>query len=216
MTGIYCIENKINGKRYVGMAKDIASRWRAHRSHLFHGTHPNAHLQFAWDKYGEDAFSFYVLEIVSSHDLKASEMAWIKRLNTFENGYNLTIGGDGQNGRRLTDAERRHLSDINKGARNPNYGLKRSVETRQKLSASMKGRKRGEMSPTHKAAISKGNKGKPRPWNNKPVLWVETGEMFASVTDASQKTGYKIAAISQVCRGVRNALYKQHFKFMEE
>ena len=216
MTGIYCIENKINGKKYVGMAKDIALRWRSHCSHLSHGTHPNAHLQSAWNKYGADAFSFYVLEIVPECSLKTSEIAWIKRLNTFESGYNLTAGGDGQSGRRLTNAQRQHLSEINRGERNPNYGLKRSAETRRRMSEAMAGRKHGEMSQRHKDAISKGNKGKPHPWNNKPVLWVETGETFESVSDASQKTGYKIASISQVCRGVRNALYKQHFKFMEE
>ena len=198
------------------MAKSISARWRSHRSHLRRGTHPNAHLQAAWDKYGEGAFRFYVLEEVPEDKLKSAEMEWIKRLDSFNRGYNLTAGGDGQNGRFLTDDEKRYLSEINMGPRNPNYGLKRSAETRQKMSTAMRGKKHGPMSQHQKAAISRGNKGKPRPWFNKPVLWVETGMVFQSISEASEKTGYKISAISQVCRGVRKSLFKQHFTFVEE
>jgi len=214
-SGIYTITNKVNGKVYVGQAVDIPARWRSHRCELRNGKHGNPHLQNAWRKYGEENFEFSVLESVPVDKLNDAEIAWIKRLNTFRNGYNLTTGGGGQTGRLLTDEQKRHLSEINMGAKNPNYGLKRSEETRRKMSMSMR-HKRKPLSDAHKKSISKGNKGKKKPWFDKPVAWAETGEVFRNVSEAAEKTGYSISGISKVCRGQRRAIYKQHFNFILE
>lgn len=216
MTAIYCIENTVNHKKYVGLTKDVSERWRHHKHDLRRGTHVNKHLQSAWNKYGENAFKFYILEEVPEADLREAEIAWIKKLDAFHSGYNKTAGGDGQRERFLTDAERKHLSEINLGERNPNYGLKRSAETKRKMSDAMKGKQHGPMSEAHRQAISRGNKGKPRPWHNRPVIWIETGQTFPSISTASEQTGYAIDGISKVCRGVRNSLYNQHFAFLEE
>ena len=216
MTGIYCIENKENGKKYVGHAKNIQSRWRIHKSQLRRGAHINRFLQRAWNKYGEDAFAFYVLEECREEDLREAEMDWIEKLGTFKDGYNLTIGGEGQLGKKLTKEQKEYLSAINLGERNPNYGLKRSAETRRRMSEAMKGKKHGEMSLSHREAISRGNKGKKKPWFNKPIVCVETGEVFESISIAADKTGISISGISCVCRGKRKTVYKKHFKFLEE
>ena len=215
MTGIYCIENTINHKKYIGMAQDIEARWRSHKCELRNGKHVNSHLQNAWDKYGEKSFSFYVIEEVPKDKLTQAEIRWIKKLGTFGNGYNLTAGGDGQFCRKLTDEQKRHLSDINMGEKNPNYGLKRSKETRQKMSMSMTGKKHGPMPEYQRKAISDGNKGKKKPWFNKPVIHVETGQTFTSISEAAEKTGFSISGISTVCLKKRNSIYKQHFIFLE-
>lgn len=213
-SGIYCIENTVNGKKYIGMAQDIAGRWRSHKCELKNNVHGNSYLQHAWNKYGEQSFKFYVLENVSKKDLPSAEIKWISRLGTFGNGYNLTAGGEGQYKRNLTDEQKAHLSEINMGAKNPNFGLKRSEETRKKMSEAMKGIKRSKLSKAHKEAISRKIKGKPHPWFNKPILWVETGKIFKSISEAAEKTGYSISGISCVCRKKRNSIYKQHFVFI--
>lgn len=59
---IYCITNTVNGKRYVGSAHDLRGRWRHHLWSLRGGCHHNPHLQHAFLKYGELAFSLSVLE----------------------------------------------------------------------------------------------------------------------------------------------------------
>lgn len=54
--GVYLIFNLINGKRYVGSSKDIYNRFYEHIHNLNHQKGHNAHLQNAWNKYGEDNF----------------------------------------------------------------------------------------------------------------------------------------------------------------
>lgn len=60
--GIYVIENKTNGKYYLGSSIDINGRWQDHRKHLRGGYHHSIALQRAWDKYGEESFEFKILE----------------------------------------------------------------------------------------------------------------------------------------------------------
>ena len=215
MTGIYCIENTVNGKKYVGKALDIDARWRSHRCELNKGVHVNRHLQRAWKKNGANAFRFYVLEELEPNELCSAEIKWIQKLNTFGNGYNLTAGGEGQAGRCLTEEQKKHLSEINMGDKNPNYGLKRTAETRQRMSDSMKGKKRGKMSENQRKAISNGNRGKRKPWFDKPVILVETGQEFRSISEAAKQTGCSVSGISSVCRKVRGSIHHQHFVFKE-
>jgi group I intron endonuclease len=60
--GVYAIVHLATGRRYIGSASNIDARWRGHRSHLRRGDHHSAHLQHCWQKYGEAAFAFVVLE----------------------------------------------------------------------------------------------------------------------------------------------------------
>jgi hypothetical protein len=63
--GIYVIRNQINGHEYVGKTTHFSARWKDHRSQLCRRVHPNPHLTYAWHHYGEAAFEFRVLEVVT-------------------------------------------------------------------------------------------------------------------------------------------------------
>ena len=95
--GIYCIENVVNRKKYIGLSADINQRWKQHKVDLNGGYHINSHLQTSWNKYGEDKFSWYILEECDLQLLQDREKFYINKYKSYSNkyGYNMTKGGDG-------------------------------------------------------------------------------------------------------------------------
>lgn len=92
ITGIYRIRNTVSQKDYIGQASDILDRWRQHRYLLKLGEHSNRHLQASWNKHGEKAFSFKVVEECASSALNAREKFWIAALPAER--FNIGAGGD--------------------------------------------------------------------------------------------------------------------------
>ncbi len=93
---IYCITNDVNGKRYIGQTVDYRSRLSNHIAKLKGNRHVNVYLQRAWNKYGEEAFTFKVIELCDSSRLDEREQYYIKLFKTFSDegeGYNLNTGG---------------------------------------------------------------------------------------------------------------------------
>lgn len=59
---IYKIECSKNGKKYIGRTSNIVARKQHHFYDLRHGIHKVEDLQDDFNKYGEDAFTFELLE----------------------------------------------------------------------------------------------------------------------------------------------------------
>lgn len=90
---VYRIVCFATGKCYVGQTNDPQTRKRNHFSLLKKNKHYNVHLQNAYNKYGK--FYFEVLERnISVVDINQREIDWIIHFDSYENGYNLTRGGD--------------------------------------------------------------------------------------------------------------------------
>ena len=69
VSGIYTITNKITGKLYIGESLDIYRRWHdEHIPQLRKNCHYNKELQSDFNKYGEENFSFEILERYSGND----------------------------------------------------------------------------------------------------------------------------------------------------
>lgn len=98
---IYFIINKITGERYVGQTTNFVRRKNEHLSQLKDKTHINKKLQNAWNKYGENNFIVEKIQYdnISKEELNNEEIKYIKQYDSYNNGYNLTIGGDGGNTR---------------------------------------------------------------------------------------------------------------------
>lgn len=97
MVGIYKIENLINGHKYIGQSNNIKQRWNKEKRVAFieDDLAYDYPLSRAFRKYGIENFSFEVIEKCSADDLNKREKYWISYYDTFYNGYNQTLGGDG-------------------------------------------------------------------------------------------------------------------------
>jgi hypothetical protein len=97
MAHIYKITNIINNKKYVGKTEHPPTkRWKEHLGVA--RNHPIMAISHAIHKYGPENFKFEVIEECLSEDVNKKETYWIGKLDTFENGYNSTLGGDGNPG----------------------------------------------------------------------------------------------------------------------
>lgn len=94
---IYFIINKNNNMRYVGQTTNFSRRKSEHLLKLKENRHPNLKLQNAWNKYGEDNFIIEKItyENLSKEELDEQEKYYIQKYDSYNNGYNLTLGGTG-------------------------------------------------------------------------------------------------------------------------
>src|SRR5258705_5831466 len=88
--GIYIILNTKNGKVYLGQTQNIRIRWNRHKRDLIKGNHPNKHLQLAWNKYGEKAFQFKILERCEVDKLNEREGHFIQIYKAKGIAYNVS------------------------------------------------------------------------------------------------------------------------------
>lgn len=223
MCGIYGIHNLVTDKWYVGQAQDIEKRNRAEKINLRKGylhsnkecNGSNQHLGNAYKKYGEDEFEWVILEECSIADLNDREMFWIAEKDSFNNGYNLTIGGDGTRGYTFSEDSKQKLSELRIGENNPFYGKSHSEETKQKMSEHQKGERAfwygKHLSSDVKQKISNTqieNKGR-------RVLCIETNQVYLSLSLAAEKTGVSKSNICSVCNGTRKTAGGYHWKYTE-
>lgn len=96
MAYIYKITNLINGKKYVGKtSKTVKRRWNQHISDSKKERCKDRPLYRAFNKYGIENFSIEIIEECKIEQSSDREQFWIKKFNTYKNGYNATKGGDG-------------------------------------------------------------------------------------------------------------------------
>ena len=91
---IYKISNSINDKLYIGKTcTTLSNRWSHYISDY---TKYDWHLYRAMRKYGIENFSIELVEECEDNKLNEQEQYWINYYNSYNNGYNMTIGGDGR------------------------------------------------------------------------------------------------------------------------
>ena len=66
--GIYKIENKYDNKIYIGSSVNVDNRKYKHFWMLRKNIHDNNYLQNSYNKFGEENFTFEVLELCNFED----------------------------------------------------------------------------------------------------------------------------------------------------
>ena len=91
---IYKITNDVNNKVYIGQTvKTIKKRWQQHQCNSKKEYFSQIVLYKAMNKYGLEHFHIEEIENVENNMLDEREKYWIKYYNSYNNGYNSTIGG---------------------------------------------------------------------------------------------------------------------------
>ena len=181
---VYLTTNLINGKKYVG--QDSYNRdWYLGSGKL---------LKKAIEKYGIQNFKKEILcKCSTKEELDSMEKFWIKKLDTINEGYNITSGGSANS----CDEYVNTMSNSVKGENNPMYG--KSVYDVWAMKYGHE--KAAEMwkKSNEKRSLNGKNKGV------KPVeKYDASGNLIAtynSMSEASRETNININSISAVCRG---------------
>lgn len=130
VAGIYMFRNKINDKKYIGQSVNLYKRLRDHLSRIKRGE-SNKVLYRAIYKYGLENFEITILSTFRPHDqlrqnLNLAEKIYIQFFDTYKNGYNSTLGGDGSTNCKWTKERKDHFQeyfknnpDARRGKNNP-------------------------------------------------------------------------------------------------
>jgi group I intron endonuclease len=131
-SGIYQITCTPTGKIYIGSAINLHRRYKNHLTELRGNRHKNAYLQRAWNKYGELAFEYSVIELVLESFLLEREQYWMDKLGacTRKRGFNILPQAGSRIGSITPEDVRKKISDRMRGM----PGRKWSEETRARLS----------------------------------------------------------------------------------
>lgn len=213
---IYCHKNKVNGKRYIGLTSYVDNpnkRWRDGKAYKndHHRLFAGAIAKYGWDNFEHEILENNILDLKTANE---REQYWIAFYHTYVGdpdcwGYNGSVGGDGSGGHIVSDAER----ELHRRVK---LGTKVSDDTKAKMSATRKGKPR-PMSDKVLESLKK-IRSKSVQQTRRPVVCLETGEMWISITDCAQTFGLAEATISAHLNGrMKSIKNKQfHLKYLNE
>lgn len=137
MEGIIYKYTSPSGKCYIGQT--ISENKRRRKFLNLNEDYVGDKINNARKKYGPENFKYEVLETVSSDSveelsnlLNTLGIYYIGLYDTFKNGYNMSIGGDGTRGYKMTEEQReRHTQRML--TNNPFKGKKHTKETKEAI-----------------------------------------------------------------------------------
>lgn len=89
---IYCYHCIVTGKKYIGQT--VQEEIRKYR-HLIDSKRLKSNFYNAVNKYGWESFIYGIIKVCDTDKLDEMEKRYISKYNTFNDGYNMTMGGDG-------------------------------------------------------------------------------------------------------------------------
>ena len=202
MAYIYKITNQINGKVYIGATiRNPETRWAEHQRDYIRLDFEKRPLYNAINKYGVNNFTFETIE--ETNEPQEREIYYIQKYDSFNNGYNATLGGEGT---RFIDE-----------GKVVNLYLENQQKTISIIAKEL------EISTDAVSDILKRNHIDIRAsahYHSKPIYQLDkqTEEIiqeFSCVNDAARFLGDKRKSqhISEVCKGIRKSAYGFKWKY---
>lgn len=205
---IYIIHNTSSNKVYVGQTAEINpnTRWLDHKCSLRHNK-GNKHLRDSWNKYGEAAFDFTVIDTIYENTitelkqcLTIYENAWVQFFNLCEIPiYNSRISVESNLGFRHSLASKTKISTSLLGKPAPNKGIAMSSEQKIKIAVTKKGKPCRSSTKFIAGNIphNKGKQGLVTAWNKGIATPVEIVEKL-SLSHIGQKAWNKLSLEKEV------------------
>lgn len=215
MIAVYKITNKLNGNFYIGSSVCVERRIKEHKRHNARG---NDLLHLEIQKYGVENFDFEIIEEVEKDNLRIKEYEYIAKLQPY---YNYV-------GKKRTQEEKEKISISTKkwwdnldkeiqqkiiinNLTGPKVGHEVSEETRRKLREHNIGKKQSKETIEKRIKKLKGRK-KDNSYRNKPVMCIETGEIFSSIKEAELK--YGLSTLCGHLKGRYSSCKGKHYKYL--
>jgi len=216
-SGIYLIENLINGMKYVGQSQKLEIRIsQKHKGSVY--------LLRAMEFYGKENFFSRILEQCSIDKLDEREIYWVKELKSHvsENGYNISWGGD------APMRDRKHSENTiskmrdgrRKGSNHPLWKKPVSKETKLKQSLSQKGKRTGNKnSQFGKTGVLASFFGKKHTDESKEKVRQSkleiprTEDLKRKVSETKILQGRKSKTASSIFHGVRKTIRGKSIRF---
>lgn len=193
---IYKTTNLINGKIYIGQD--------CHNDPNYYGS--GICLNNSLKKYGKENFKKEIIcECATKEELDEKEKYWIKELKSkFPNGYNLTDGGGGNLGYKMSEETKNKISKGNKGK-------VRSDDFKKKVGLFFKGKPKSEEQNRKNSESQIGEKnhmyGKKCPEHSKRMKEKMKGNKYFLGHKHTEETKLKIGEGS---KGIKNGFFGKH------
>lgn len=224
---------------YIGITSDLPKRKRAYKKV---NCKSQILLYKSLNKYGFDNLNFEIIDNFdgTASEARSKEIFWIRtcmsNFNKYpnQNGLNLTNGGQGTSGSKMSEERRKYLSNLykgvaffaghkhteeakssmsknKKGKESPHKGKTYSLEFCLKNSEAQKNKisiKRKKLSEEAKAKLRENRKST----SKKPILLISNNETleFSSIRKSSVFLGIGAALIKRIIDGFNNGKFNNY------
>lgn len=143
MKFIYKIQCKVNNRVYIGQTNNIKRRFQEHKRLLILNRHSNHILQYDYNKYNLDDFSFELIEQCDDSESELREDFWIDYYGGIESDVVYNYQNSKTNNKEMSSKISKSNKGILLGSKNPmynkhtnNWNHKCYKETKHKISRS--------------------------------------------------------------------------------
>ena len=239
---VYCHTSPSN-KVYIGIAKDVKHRWRGDGSG-YKGSNRiyNAIKKYGWDNFRHDI----IATDLTRKEACEMEIDLINKYNSTDENFGYNLKGGGQSGslspesiEKLRQSLKGHpVSEKARNALAESHNIKViCLETKEIFDSISKAAEEMNLCRTSVAKAAKGKQNTcggyhfawlsdyengtvkkfiPKPSAYTRVRCITTGEEFATICEASRKTGLSRRGISYACNGVHETCGKMKWEFIKQ